>query len=212
MTVLPVPASAQGARPMRRDAARNHEVVLDAAREVLKEFGPDAGMEQIAGRAGVGIGTVYRHFPSKDALIEALVDSVNAELIALGDAALTREDGSGLEEFLRALGGTFREHRMYATILLARPRPNCAADRIRAQLAALTEQARAVGAVREDVAFGDVMVLLWALGGVVEVTGSVAPSAWQRMLDLHLGALRSSDVSSRRRPVSEAQLRRINRR
>jgi AcrR family transcriptional regulator len=77
----------------RRDAVRNYHRILDAAREVLGESGAEASMEEIAARAGVGIGTVYRKFASKDALIDELLRLAMEQLTAAADRALTRADG-----------------------------------------------------------------------------------------------------------------------
>ena len=70
----------------RRDAVRNHHRILDAAREVLGESGADACMEEIAARAGVGVGTVYRRFASKDALIDELVRLAMEEVTAAAES------------------------------------------------------------------------------------------------------------------------------
>lgn len=196
-------------RPTRRDAARNHQLLLDAGREVLGELGPDAGMEQIAARAGVGVGTVYRHFPNKDALIDDLVELVTAEITAAGEQAMTREDGAGLEEFLRALGRSFLDHRNYAALLLRRKEPDCAADGVRAQLAELTSRAKDAGRLGPQAQVGDVMTLVWAMRGVVETAGDAAPRAWERFLDLHLAALRSPEATSERKAITPAQLKRV---
>lgn len=77
---------------MRADAARNRERVLAAAREVFGEFGPDARMEEISRRAGVGVGTLYRHFSTKEALLDALVSERLAELTEAAEAALRDPD------------------------------------------------------------------------------------------------------------------------
>src|SRR5919112_521068 len=78
-------------RPLRADARRNREKVLAAARSVFSEHGRDAQIEDVARRGGVGVGTVYRHFPTKEALIEALmVDSFEATA-AEGVAATPRD-------------------------------------------------------------------------------------------------------------------------
>src|ERR1700733_6766344 len=112
----------------RRDAVRNYQRILDAARDVLGESGADASMEEIASRAGVGIGTVYRRFASKDALIDGLLRLALDELLVAADRALARTDGHGLEELLRAFGQSFAEHARYANLLLER-RPDAAAQR-----------------------------------------------------------------------------------
>ncbi len=120
------PASPRGTaqrRPpvARRDAVRNYHRILDAARDVLGESGADASMEEIAARAGVGVGTVYRRFASKDALIDELLRLALEEILAAVDRALARTDGHGLEELLRALGQSFADHARYASLLLQRP-------------------------------------------------------------------------------------------
>src|SRR5580692_11067966 len=101
------------ARAVRRDAVRNHHRILDAAREVLGESGADAGMEEIAARAGVGVGTVYRRFASKDALVDELLQLALEDVMAASERALARTDGGGLEELLRALGQSFADHARY---------------------------------------------------------------------------------------------------
>ena len=98
---------------MRRDAVRNHERILDAARDVLGESGADACIEEIAARAGVGVGTVYRRFASKDALIDELLRLVMGELTTAAQDALARSDGHGLEDLLRAFGRSFADHAQY---------------------------------------------------------------------------------------------------
>ncbi len=80
----------------RRDAVRNYHRILDAAREVLGESGADASMEEIAARAGVGVGTVYRRFANKDALIDELLRLSMGEALATARQALARPGGGGL--------------------------------------------------------------------------------------------------------------------
>jgi AcrR family transcriptional regulator len=197
----------------RRDAVRNYHRILDAAREVLGESGADASMEVIAARAGVGVGTVYRRFASKDALIDELLQLALAQVLAATERALARTDGYGLEELLRALGQSFADHARYASLLLQRRTEDATARRIRAAVSELTARAAAAGAVRPDTTAGDVMALIWAMrglvqatgglgpatggpvqatGGPVQATGGIAPGGWQRFLDIHLAGLQTT--------------------
>ena len=134
------------ARAVRRDAVRNYHRILDAAREVLGESGADAGMEEIAARAGVGIGTVYRRFASKDALISELLQLAVEQLMGAAEKALARTDGYGLEELLRAFGQSFADHARYANLFVQRRTEDATVDRIRAALDELTARAIAAGA------------------------------------------------------------------
>ena len=179
------------ARPARRDAARNYQRILDAAREVLGESGADASMEEIAARAGVGVGTVYRRFASKDALIGELLRLALEELMAAVDRSLARTDGHGLEELLRAFGQSFADHARYANLFLERPANDAATRRVRAAIGELTARAAAAGTVSPDVTAGDVMALVLGMRGLAQAAGELDPAAGQRFLDIHLAGLRS---------------------
>ena len=179
-------------RAGRRDAVRNYHRILDAAREVLGESGAEASMEEIAARAGVGIGTVYRKFASKDALIDELLRLAMEEVSAAADRALARTDGHGLEELLRALGQSFAGHARYANLLLDRPADPAAGRRIRAAIGELTARATAAGTVDPGITAADVMALVWAMRGLVHAAGEVTPPRWQRFLDIHLAGLRAA--------------------
>ena len=176
---------------MRIDARRNHERVLEAAREVLGESGAHVSMEEIAARAGVGVGTVYRRFASKDALIDELLRLALGELTTACELALARPDGHGLEDLLRAFGQSFADHSRYASLLLERPADPAASARIRVAIGELTARAVAAGTVGPGVGFDDVMALIAALRGMVQVAPST-PVDWQRFLTIHLTGLRAA--------------------
>jgi AcrR family transcriptional regulator len=179
------------ARPARRDAARNYQRILDAAREVLGESGADAGMEEIAARAGVGVGTVYRRFASKDALIGELLRLALEELMAAVARSLARTDGHGLEELLRAFGQSFADHARYANLFLERPANDAATRRVRAAIGERTARAVAAGTVQPDVTAGDIMALVLGMRGLAHAAGELDPAAGQRFLDIHLAGLRA---------------------
>jgi AcrR family transcriptional regulator len=194
---------------MRRDAVRNHQLIVDAARAVVSEFGTDANMELIASRAGVGVGTVYRHFPNKEALLDELVRLILGELIDAARQALARNDGSGLEAFLRVLGRSFSDNRGCVDKLVVRTKADHA-DRLRSLIAELLSQAQRHGRINGDITLGDVVTTAWALRGIIETTGSVAPQAWQRYLDIHLMGLGATGTPSAHASVSRSELARIS--
>jgi AcrR family transcriptional regulator len=175
----------------RRDAIRNYHRIIDAAREVLGESGAEASMEEIAARAGVGVGTVYRKFASKDALIDELVRLAMAEVTGTADRALARTDGHGLEEFLRAIGQSFADHARYANLLLDRPADPAATARLRSAVGELTGRAAAAGTVAPGITAADVMALVRGMRGLVQAAGEADPRGWARFLDIHLAGMRA---------------------
>jgi AcrR family transcriptional regulator len=182
-------------RALRRDALRNHERILDAAREVFGESGAAAGMEEIAARAGVGVGTVYRRFTSKDALIDELLRLAMDDLTSAAEQALARTDGYGLHQLLRAFGRSFAEHARYATLLMEREPDAAATGRIRAAVSELTARAIAAGTVSAGITADDTLALASAMRGLVQTHGNLGPDAWQRFLDIHLAGLSHADAA-----------------
>jgi AcrR family transcriptional regulator len=188
------PASEAGrpARALRRDAVRNYERILDSAREVFGQSGSDACIEEIAARAHVGVGTVYRRFASKDALMDELLRLALEELIEAAGEALARTDGHGLEQLLRAFGQSFAEHASYANLLLEREPDQAATAAIREATAELTARAVTEGTVGTGVTPSDVAALISGMRGLVQTSGNTAPEIWQRFLDIHLAGLRAT--------------------
>ena len=205
----PRDATKHRAPATRRDAVRNYHRILEAARAVLGEAGADACMEDIAARAGVGVGTVYRRFASKDALIDELLRLALEEILLATDEALACTDGHGLEQLLRALGHSFADHARYAGLLLQRPADAAASRRVRAAIAELTARAAVAGTVNPGITAGDVMALIWAMRGLVQAAGQVTPEAWQRFLDIQLAGMRSPGPLSQAPPISVRQLSKL---
>ncbi len=196
----------QPTRPLRSDAAENLRRILAAARVVISTDGVEAPMELIAERAEVGVGTLYRRFPNKDALIDALVDSILEDLLAAADTALHATDGSGLEQFLHALGRAYLAHHGCIQQLMGRVVPGERQAELRARIDRLFDLARHQGQLARHTTRGDVQALIWAMRGVVESTAAVAPRAWERHLDLHLAGLRVQPPPTRRASLSRPQL------
>ena len=198
--------AARPARAQRRDAVRNYERIVEAARDAFGESGAEACMEQIAARAGVGVGTVYRRFANKDALIDELVRLSLCEALDAAAGALACPGGDGLEQFLRGLGTLFAAHAKYAHLLLERSADGAASSEIRAAVQELTRRALAAGQLNPGVTVGDVMALVWAMRGLTETTGEIAPGTWQRFLDIHLAGLRAPGPLSATPSMSAGQL------
>jgi AcrR family transcriptional regulator len=186
------PDNPQPARSTRRDVERNYQRVLEAAREVFGELGAAASMEEIAARAGVGVGTVYRRFASKDALIDELLRLSMETLLGAADDALAAPGGEGLRHYLWANGEEFASHARYADLLLTRPADLAGRARLRAAVEELTTRAVTAGTVAPDVTAADVMALIWALRGLVQATTDLPPDAWRRYLAIHLAGLQAS--------------------
>jgi AcrR family transcriptional regulator len=188
-------AAERPAAAHRRDAVRNYHRILEAAREVLGESGADASMEEIAARAGVGVGTVYRRFANKDALIDELLRLTLEEGVAAARQALDCPGGEGLEQLLRAFGAMFAGHARYAHLLLERSADTDAGRETRAAVAELTTRAVTAGTLNPGVTTADVMTLVWAMRGLTQTTGEVAPDSWERFLDIHLAGLRAAGAA-----------------
>lgn len=185
----PALATVPSGRPMRSDARRNQQLVLNAARDALAEFGDDATMEQIAMRAGVGVGTVYRHFPNKAALYDELVHIIVTDLLEAAAAALAVGDGSGLESFLIALGESFADHRGYADRLMQHA-DGVRNEQLRALIAQLVSQAAQHHTIDPDITTDDILTAIAALRGVI---GAPTPlsSSWRRHLTFQLKGMRT---------------------
>jgi AcrR family transcriptional regulator len=202
-------------RPARSDATRNHELIVTAARSVLAESGADATMEEIARRCGLGVGTLYRHFPDKEALVDAVLDDAFAEIVALARAALTEADAwAGFAGFVEGTIAHHAANRGLREIMAgnARGRERAAAMRasLRPLVRDLVERARAEGSLRADFAPEDVPVLFWACDRVIEASAPVVPELWQRLLGLLLDGLRAGAATPMpRAPLTPAQLDRI---
>ncbi|WP_210491703.1 TetR/AcrR family transcriptional regulator [Patulibacter sp. SYSU D01012] len=195
MATTPQAAATTRDRPLRRDAERNRRRILDAAAALFAEKGLGVGLDEIAHRAEVGVGTVYRRFPDKDDLIDALFERKIDEMVALGEAALAQEDPwEGLRSFLEGALAAQARDRGLGDLLLGRPDgPSCVPrgrDRIEPLIVRLVARAQRAGALRADVEPTDLALVQVMVGAVADGTRDVAPDAWRRTLGLVLDGLR----------------------
>jgi AcrR family transcriptional regulator len=188
-----------GERALRADAERNRRRVLDAAGELFRERGLDVGVGEIAERAGVGRGTLFRNFPSKEALIAAILVERMGEAVDLGESLLEAPDpGEALFEFLAEIVGRQQVDRVVfeavADIWLANDEIRAAHAQIVGVLGDLLARAQAAGLVRQDIGAMDVLMLF---KGVCEAASSYAHLDSQiipRHLDLLRAALRADPI------------------
>lgn len=156
-------------RAQRADARRNRKRVLDAARRCMARKGIDAQVEEIARAAGVGVGTVYRHFPTKDDLIEALAMARFERLAELARVALSEGDGwEAFEGFMRTSARIQSEDRALSEVLTSRPETMSRAAesvKILELVAELMERGQRAGTIRSDADPHDVPMLMCALAG-----------------------------------------------
>ncbi|MFJ9904473.1 TetR/AcrR family transcriptional regulator [Streptomyces sp. NPDC101152] len=185
-----------GPAPLRRDARRNRDQLVDAAHEVFAEQGLDAPLDVIARRAGVGNATLYRHFPSRAALVDAVFRDQLGQTTAAGERARNAPDAwTGLTGYLRAVFTTLAADRGTNDLMTTRVQGVQALDAVHAHnretLELLLERGRAEGTVRADVGTEDVLFALAALGRAVPaLTAVTAPDAWRRPVALLLDGLR----------------------
>jgi AcrR family transcriptional regulator len=170
---------------LRADARRNLERVLDAATQAFAASGPDASIDEIARLAGVGHGTVFRRFPTKDDLMLAVIERHVAEMRALAEEALASDDpGEAFFDFVQRVA----ELNM-VTPGLHRCVVHCGGKPGAAELETLVERivsrAQRAGAVRRDVKPTDVQLL------VRSALTSAPPGQWRRYLDVVLDGLRA---------------------
>ena len=183
-------------RPLRADAARNRARLLVAARDVFAERGLDATMDEVARRAGVGVGTAYRRFRNRDDLIAALFEERLEEFGGVLDAALADGDPwRGLTGFLERSMEMQAEDRGFKELLLqsadGRERMQRFHEHIRPLVAELVRRAQATGELRPDVVEHDVLLVSLMTGAVADAAQTVEPQLWRRALALQIDGLRA---------------------
>ena len=171
-SVTPTPA--RDARPLRRDAERNRQLILDAARQVFAVRGVDAGFDEIARVAGVGAATVYRRFPERTDLVDALFEQELEEMASRAQQGATDPDPwTGLRGFLHWGVEVQARNRGLAQVLAAAGHGSERIEKDRAQIAAmvdaLVDRAQDAGVLRADVTALDLLVAMMLVSQVGDV-------------------------------------------
>ncbi len=177
-------------RPMRADARRNYEKLVAAARDVFTELGGSAPLEDVAERAGVGIGTLYRHFPTRQALLEAVYAGEVGALARAAEELSPLDPWDALAQWLRQYAGFAATKRALMEALLeAAPDSDVLLTCRTAILDAgtpLVERAQQARVVRPDTSFMDIIRMV----GGVSVVATTDADQKERMLQIVLDGLR----------------------
>jgi AcrR family transcriptional regulator len=179
-------------RPLRKDAERNRRLILEAAEDLFRQRGLGATLNDIAHHAGVGVGTVYRRFPDKELLIDALFEERVAELIDLAEAALADPDPwDGLAGFLRACLELQARDRALKELLLSTDegcaRVAGARDRLLPLSAEIVDRARRAGVLLPGMEAADLPAIQWMIGSLFDL----GPDLWRRLLEIVLRGMRA---------------------
>ena len=192
-------------RPLRADAARNRAAIVAVARDVFAEHGLAAPLEAIAARAGVGIATLYRRFPTREKLIAAaLVEKVAEYAEAARQALAAPDPWDGFAGFVERICELQAGDRGLSDLLSMTLSANEQVEELRRTanelLITVIERAKAAGALRKDFVGEDLVLLLIATAAVMDVTRCDAPEAWRRYVALALDSF-SSRSSHRPEPA-----------
>ncbi len=183
-------------RPERRDRARNRETLLEAAREVFATSGIHAPLDRIAKLAGVGPGTLYRHFPNRSALWESILAEPLQRYLSIIEEALTDEDAwEGFSKFLYGMCGLDAEPGGYIGLLNTHfddaSELRVIRARIQLGITRIFARARRAGVIREDIAPQDLFFVTLSNAQVIAATKTTAPNTWRRNIALYLDAFRA---------------------
>ena len=176
---------------LRSDAQRNRDRILDAARRCFATEGLDIGVDEIACRAGVGVGTLYRRFPSKESLIHAIFERRLDDLQPVIDRAFATDPWDGFVELLLAMVAQQIEDQGFSQMIVTRLGPDAIPDLIRRRFLAPAEQllarAQDAGRARSDVTAADLPAILRMAGA--SALGADPACDWRRHVGLLLDGL-----------------------
>jgi AcrR family transcriptional regulator len=201
-------------RARRRDAEQNRETILAAAKAAFAERGIAAGVDQIARRAGVGPATLYRHFPSKAALVDAVLEEVAREFAAVVRGADAVEDPTAaFRQFVHSLvdqqiaDRSFRDLVAWHDDSTAEEIP--AMNELGDSLMAVVARARDAEVLRPDATFADVMLVLIGLDALSGAVGATSPEAVHRAADVVLDGLTHTSAILDGAPLALEDLRAV---
>lgn len=181
---------------LRKDAALNRERLLAAAAELFASQGLNVTLNDIAHHAGVGVGTAYRRFPNKEAVIDALFEQRMSDVAAVAEQSLAEPDAwvgltMFLEQALHMRHGDRGLNEIMNNPVLGDERVSEVRDRIAPIITKLVAKARDQGVVRPDLDQSDLIFIQLGLSAIIEKTGSIAPGLYRRYLTMFLDGIRT---------------------
>jgi AcrR family transcriptional regulator len=184
------------ARPLRTDAVRNRRLLLSAAAKAFAEQGTEVSIAEIAHRAGIAKGTVFRHFATKDDLIAAIMGEMLDSLAATGAGLSAAADpAAALLEFMTAGTELLARDRAFCEVVgrpsLQQPAVRAGIDRLCEVVETLTERARREGAIRPDITGQDIVLLLGGVHQTAAPLMDTQPQLWRRYLRLAFDGIRA---------------------
>lgn len=193
---------AEETRPLRSDAERNRKRILEAARDVFAERGVAATLDDVAHRAGVGVGTVYRRFPTKETLAEAVFVDRLEELVALAERSLGAPSGwEGLTSFLRTVADMQAADRGLRDVVLGSGFGTRHFAEVGERMVPLIERlfarAQAEGKLRADASVNDMPIVMMLVSEVAHHSAGVRPDVHRRYLELLIDGLRANPANTR---------------
>lgn len=182
-------------RPLRKDAARNRQRIVESARELFATRGLEPNLNDVAHHAGVGVGTVYRRFSSKDELLEAIFEDGLNQLIGFAETALRQPHSwEGLAWYVEQMCEILATDRGLREIAFSKcyggERVIAAQDRLIPVIKELVERARADGYLRPEMSSTDMPILGLLAGTVSEFAGHVDEQLWRRYVAILLDGMR----------------------
>lgn len=177
-------------RRTRSDAIRNRQRILDSAAELFAERGLGVSLDTVADQAGVGVGTVYRHFTAKREVIDIVYADRLDLLVSEADIAMEHPDPwRGLENYVEHLCREIVLDRGLRETTVPWPGPD-----IHTALSRVVDHAKAAGVIRSDVYSTDILVLIHMVASIADIFGAAEPNIWYRYLALILDAIRFQPI------------------
>ncbi len=202
-----------GDKPVRKDVARNRALLLSSADELFGERGVEVTLDDIARHAGVGVATAYRHFDSKQALLQALLEGRIERIAAnMVEAESLADARAAFETFLYgACEMQAKDRGMREAVRAHQGLPAGASFRARLEPIArrIVDRAKAAGVVRPEFDVADIPMLFACVGAVSDYAGTIEPQLWRRYLDFFLDGVLTAGTAHRTvsvPPLASAQV------